>query len=220
MSFIERIIGTFTNPDKAMADVCKEPRWEEALLIVGLLAVFAALSGYMGSKHISFTGEIPGGVDASMMNTITMITTVVGGLLGPFITWIVATVILFLLAMAFGGEGKLTSLLTGIGYSFIVKIIFVIISMLLLTQAPYLAVEYSSNAAAIIQAQAPYTSSMFVIASSIVGLIGLLWSCLIGVFALKHCQKLSLKSAAIVMIIPLAIYIIITYGLMILSMIK
>lgn len=217
MNFIERITGVITSPDKAMQDICKEPRWEEALVIVGLLAIFSAISGYLAGTHITFTGEIQG-MDASMMNTITLITTVVSGLIMPFVVWIVATLVLFLLAMAFGGDGKFTSLLTGIGYSFVVKIFFAIIAMLILTQAPYITLEYSQSATEMIAAQEPYTSSILVLASNVILLIGLLWSCWIGIHALKHCQKLSFKSAAIVVIIPLAIYLIISYGMMFVTM--
>lgn len=217
MNFIERITGTITSPDKTMADVCKEPRWEEALVIVGLLAILSAIYGYLQGTHMVFTGSVQG-MDASMMNTITLITTVVSGLIMPVIVWIVATVVLFLIAMALGGDGKFSSLLTGIGYSFIVKIFFTIIAMLVLTQAPYVTIEYTQSTTDMLAAQAPYTSSIFVLASNAILLIGLLWSCWIGILALKHCQKLSMKSAAIAVIIPLVLYLIITYGMMFVTM--
>lgn len=215
MNFIERLIGTITSPGKTMEDVCKEPRWEEALVIVGLYAIFTAVMMYLSTSHIQYISDIPG------MQQLTLISTVIMGLLYPVIGWIVSTVVLFLLAMALGGEGKFTSLLTAIGYSELVKIFAVILGIILLTQAPYLTIEVSqSNPMASVTAAAEYSKNIFVVASNIVGLLGLLWSCAIGIFALKSCQKLSLKSAAIVVIVPLVLYIAITYGAMILSLLQ
>lgn len=211
MNFIERIIGTITSPDKTMADICKEPKWEEALVIVGLYAIITAVYMFMYNSHITYVSDVPG------MAQITLIMTVVMGLIMPLIGWVISTAVLFLLAMAFGGEGKFTSLLTGIGYSELVKIFAVIITIGLITQAPYLTIEMSqSNPMASVSAAAEFTSNIFVLISQVVFLLGLIWSCIIGIFALKNCQKLSFKSAAIVVIVPLVIYIVIQYGALLL----
>ena len=211
MNFIERIIGTITNPDKTMADVCKEPRWEEGLVIVGLYAILTAVYMFLYNSHITYVSDVPG------LEQITLITTIIMGLLMPLIGWIISTAVLFLLAMAFGGEGKFTTLLSGIGLSELVKIFAVIIAAILITQAPYLTIEMSqSNPMASMTAAAEFTSNIFVLVSQVVFLLGLLWSCLIGIFALKHCQKLSFKSAAIVVLVPTIIYIVIQYGALLL----
>lgn len=217
MNFIERIIGTITSPDKAMADVCKEPRWEEALVIVGIYAVVFALFSYLSTAHIHmvYETEVPG------MATITAVMTILVGLLTPLIYWVIITVILFLIAMAFGGDGKFTTLLTGIGFSELVKIIAVVLAIILMTQAPYITVQISqSNPLGSLSQMGDYNKNIFVIASQIVMLLGLIWSCIIGVFALKNCQKLSLKSAALVVGIPAVLYIVIAYSTMILMMLK
>ncbi|CAJ36784.1 Yip1 family protein [Methanocella arvoryzae] len=211
MNFIERVIGTITNPDKTMADVCKEPKWEEALVIVGLYAIITAVYMYLYNSHVSYASDMPG------LEQITMISTIIMGLVMPLVGWLISTAVLFLLAMAFGGEGKFTSLLTGIGYSELIKIFAVIISAILITQAPYIIVELSdTNPMASVEAAAEFSANIFVLASQIVFLLGLIWSCIIGIFALKHCQKLSFKSAAIVVLVPTIIYIVIQYGTLLL----
>ncbi|WP_424358836.1 YIP1 family protein [Methanocella sp. MCL-LM] len=211
MNFIERIIGTITSPDKTMADVCKEPRWEEGLVIVGLYAILTAVYMFLYNSHITYVSDVPG------LEQITLITTIIMGLVMPLIGWIISTAVLFLLAMAFGGEGKFTTLLSGIGFSELVKIFAVVIAAILITQAPYLTIEMSqSNPMASMTAAAEFTSNIFVLVSQVVFLLGLLWSCLIGIFALKHCQKLSFKSAAIVVLVPTIIYIVIQYGALLL----
>jgi len=212
MNFIERIIGVITNPGKTMEDICKEPRWEEALIIVGVYAIITAVMMYMSSSHISYISDVQG------MAEITMIMTIVMGLVLPLIGWVISTVVLFLLAMAFGGDGKFTTLLTAIGFSELVKILAVIVSIILLTQAPYLTIEISqSNPMASVTAASEYSKNIFVLAGNIIFLLGLIWSCVIGIFALQRCQKLSFKSAAIVVLVPMVIYIVIQYGAMLLA---
>lgn len=211
MNFLERIIGTIVNPDKTMEDIAKEPRWEEALVIVGIYAVLFAIYSYLQTSHIiyEYVGiEMPAG-----MATITAVTTVVEGLLMPFIFLVIIAVVLHLLAMAFGGSGKFMAVLTAIGYSTLVKIFFVILAILLLTQAPYVTIQYDvNNPFAMLSNMKAFTDNIYVVAGSLVVLVGLIWSCLIGIFGLKHTEKLSFTSAAIVVGVPALIYIAITYG--------
>ncbi|HMK45505.1 MAG TPA: Yip1 family protein [Methanocella sp.] len=220
MNFMERIIGTITSPDKAMEDVAKEPRWEEALVIMGVYAVIYALYAYLYSTHTKYvyTTNTPG-IEA--MGPITVISTIVAGLIMPLIYWLIATVVLFLLSMAFGGEGKFTTLLTGIGFSNLVKIFAIIIALILATQAPYITITMDpSNPLGAVSQATSLGTNIYMIASQIVLLLGLIWSCIIGIFGLKHCQKLSFRSAAIVVGIPAVIYIIISYSAMFLMMLK
>jgi hypothetical protein len=137
--------------------------------------------------------------------------TVVTGLILPFILWVIIAAVLYLFAMVFGGEGKFLALLSCIGYSQLPKIFVTLILLVLLTQAPVITYEISSSGQTTIL-DGGTSSSLLTIAQQIVGLIGLLWSCLIGVFAVKYILKLSTKSAALVVGVPLVLYLVITYG--------
>jgi hypothetical protein len=211
MNFIERITGLFTSPDKTMGDIAKEPRIEEAAVIVAIYAIIAAVSAFITSSHIKYVFT-----DSALegMTGIMTIITVIAALIMPFIFWVIITAVLYLFSMVFGGEGKFLTLLAGIGYSQLPKILTAIILALLLTQAPIITMEISSSGQTRIVdgGDGGQFSSPLGIFQQVVGLIGLLWSCLIGMFALKHILKLSTKTAAIVVGVPLVLYLALSFG--------
>lgn len=211
MNFIQRIIGLFTSPDKTMADIAKEPRIEEAAVVVTLYAIVSAISTYIATSHIKYVFTDPA---LEGMTGIMTIVSVAMGLIVPFILWVIVTAVLYLFSMVFGGEGKFLALLTGIGYSQLPKILATIVLAALLTQAPVLTYEISSTGQTTLldgPEGGRLTDPMSILQQA-VGLIGLLWSCLIGIFAVKHVLKLSTKSAAIVVGVPLVLYLIFTFG--------
>lgn len=211
MNFIERIVGLFTSPDKTMGDIAKEPRIEEAAVIVALYAIVSAISTYIASSHIKYVFTDP--ALEGMAGIMTIMSAVIG-LIAPFILWVIVTAVLYLFSMVFGGEGKFMALLTGIGYSQLPKIFATIILAVLLTQAPVLTYEISSSGQTRLldgDGGGQLSDPMSILQQA-VGLIGLLWSCLMGIFAVKHVLKLSTKSAAIVVGLPLVLYLIFTFG--------
>ncbi|MCD1294380.1 hypothetical protein CUJ83_05125 [Methanocella sp. CWC-04] len=219
MNFNERIIGMFTKPDETIKDIIKEPRIEEALVVVGVYAIFAMIVAYISASHINYIYDMPGMSDMGALRTITTITSLVFGFLTPIIGWPIVTGILHLFSMVFGGDGKFyPNMLTAIGYTDVVKIIFVIVSIILLTQTPYVTLEISqSNPTGTISALNELYGNVFYIASTIVGLLGLLWSCWLGVLAIKNGEKLSMTQALIVVGVPLVLYLAFTYGGMLLT---
>jgi hypothetical protein len=205
MNFIERVTGLLTNPDKAQEDVAKEPRIEEAVVVVAIYAVLYAIFTYVQTTRINYVFT-----DANMPNTSGLMTivSVVTGLIMPFIAWIIVSVLLYLFSMVFGGEGKFTHVLTAIGYSTLPKFFAVILGILLLTQAAPVTVEISSsNPLSSATAAAQFYKQPVVMISSLLLLIGVIWSSVIGMFGIKHTEKLSFNQAAIVVGIPLALYV-------------
>lgn len=221
MKFMERITSLLVKPDEAMKDITNEPRIEEALVIVGIYAILVMLNTYIAATHIKYTYDIPGMEQVAGLQTITTIVTLIAGLVVPLIAWPIIAGGLHLFSMAFGGSGKFyPHILTSIGYSELVKIFAVIVAILLLTQAPVITVELSSSSlTAATSAAKQLYSNPFYILSNLVMLIGLLWSCYLGALAIKHGEKLSMTSALIVVGVPLVIYVVISYGSMLLSFI-
>jgi len=213
MSFVDRIIGVFVNPDKTMGDIANKPRIQEALLIVGIYAVLGLVSTYVLSSHITFVYGIAGSSQSRLqiIQTMSVIIRFVEGFLAPLILWLVITGILHVFAMLFGGKGKYyPQMLTALGFTDVVKIIAIIIAILLYTRLPYVTVDITStNAFAIISAvsSTAITQSIYHKAGSIIMLLGVMISSLLGVFAVKNGEKLTLVQSAIVVGIPLLIYV-------------
>ncbi len=175
MKFVERLTGILVKPGETMKDIIKEPRIEEALVIVGIYAILSMLSAYVASTHINYIYDIPGTDAMSGLRSIMTIVTLVFGLIMPFISWMIISGILHLFSMAFGGSGKFyPPIVTGIGYSDIVKIFAVIIAIVLLTQTPVITMEISSstNLSNISSMTKDLYSSPFYILSQIVVLCG------------------------------------------------
>lgn len=215
MKFGERIIGMIIKPDETTKDISNEPRIEEALVIVGVYAILSMLSAYISSTHIKLIYNIPEVGQLSGIQTIVMLFTIIGSLLWPLIVWPVVTGILHIFAMMYGGNGKFyPQMMTVIGYTGLVKIFAVVISMLLLTQAPIVTLEITQQglSTSVQGVASDFYSSPFYLASTIVSLLGLLWSCVLGVFAIKNGEKLNITSATIIVGISLAVYLILTYG--------
>lgn len=221
MKFTERLAGMLVKPGETMKDIIKEPRIEEALVIVGIYAIFVMISTYVAASHIKYTYEIPGMEAAGAIQTFTTIFTLVMGLVMPLIGWPIAAGILHLFSMAFGGTGKFyPPIMTAIGYTDLVKIFAVIISIVLMTQAPVVSMVISSSSLTGVQSMLSelYTNP-FYIASNIVMLLGLIWSCYQGALAIKEGEKLTMTQALIVVGVPLIIYIAFSYGTMLLGLI-
>ena len=106
MDFIEKIIETIKDPKSAMKYISEQPMIEEAVAIVGIYAVLSALAGYVQSYKVTAIYEGFENMPSSLQS-ITTIFTVVGGLAGAFIIWLVGAGIIHLISMALGGEGKL-----------------------------------------------------------------------------------------------------------------
>ena len=215
MNFIDRITGIFVKPDKTMEDIVNKPLIEEALVIVGIYAILVMLNSYILTSHITYIYNI-GGASQSRLNSVSAVTTIVqllSSLILVLLLWPIVTVILHVLALFFGGKGKLyPQMLTAIGYTDIVKIITYLISIILFTQLPYATITISNtNVLSILSSvtsNAVYQSGFYK-AGIIITLLGVILSSILGVFAVKNGEKLSLMTAAIVVGIPLAIYVII-----------
>ncbi|HMK45759.1 MAG TPA: YIP1 family protein [Methanocella sp.] len=215
MSFVDRIIGVFANPDKTMGDIADKPHIQEALLIVGVYAVLGLVSSYVSSSHITFVYSIAGSSQSRLqtIQTISVIIRFIDGFIAPLILWLVITGILHGFAMLFGGKGKYyPQMLTALGYTDVIKIIAIIITILLYTQLPNVTVDITStNTFAIISSVSAtaITQSIYHKAGSIIMLLGVIASSLLGVFAIKNGEKLTLTKSAIVVGVPLLIYLII-----------
>lgn len=215
MNYIDRIMGMFINPVGSMKDVVKDPRIEEALVIVGIYAIFSMVKSYVQTSHIQMVYNIAGADQTGLIQSIGVVMSLVFGFISPLICWPIITGILHAFSLMFGGEGKFyPQMMTAVGYTTIVKIVTVVIGILLLTQAPVVTMVISEqNALASTQSvTSAFYSSPYYVAATLVMMLGVVWSSLICVFAIKEGEKLSLASSAIVVGVPLVVYILFTYG--------
>lgn len=204
MDFIERVTGMFTKPEETIKDILKEPRTEEPLVIIGIYGIIAVLSAI--ASYIHSGGSLP-------------ILSAVFTLILAFVGWAIATGVVHVLALFLGGQGKYNpDMLNAIGYTYIVKYIPAIISLVLVFFTPVIAMPATpqiTDASQVKEAMQPYIAlleqSLFnpvAILSMVISYLGLIWSCYLGTIAVKNGEKVSKITSYIAVFVPMAIYII------------
>lgn len=188
-----------------MKSIAEQPMIEEAVAIVGIYAVLSALVGYVQSYKVSYIYEGFENMPSSLPSMMAIFA-VVGGLVGAFIVWLVGAVIIHLISMALGGEGKLyPQMMTVVGYSMIPMILAGIISFVLLFMLEPMTITISrTNPMAIKELY----NNPYIIASSIIGLIMQIWFSIILFFGIQSAHKLTPAKSAIAAGIPLAVIVI------------
>lgn len=202
MSFIEKIAETIKNPKNAMKSIAEQPMIEEAVAIVGIMAILGAIAAYVRSyKLVIIIENMPPSVQSIMT-----ITSIVFAVVGLFLIWLVGSGILHFISMILSGEGKFyPQMMTVVGYSMVPLIFADLISLaLLLMMEPTTVVMSPTNPMAVKEIY----SNPYIIGSSIIGTIMQVWASIILFFGVQSAHKLTPVKSAIVAGIPLAISII------------
>ena len=152
------------------------------------------------------------------MGEIVAVSTVIGAFIGIMFFWLIGSAIFYLLSMAFKGAGGYSRTLEFVGYGFIPQIFG---SLLTLVMALYylpmvdVPIVNSFTDPAVVQnavTRLMHDSAMveFTKVSAVIAVIFLLWSANIWIYAIKYARNLTIKHAAITILLPVIIYIIYT----------
>lgn len=208
MGFLKRIIDTLKRPKEAMRDISNTPLIEEAVMIVGIYALFSAAELYVRSSKIVLVTEI----NFEFARTLVVVTAIFSG----FVTWFILTGIIHNISLAIGGKGRFyPHMMVLLGYAMIPLIFSTILSMFIVytTVPTILSVNPSESQKMLeeVQSSTPY------IASTLINYIAWIWSLLIISFGLQIHQKLSKEKALIIVTVPLGLWLVLSqlvkYGL-------
>ena len=207
MNFGEKITGIINNPKETMKNIAQEPLIEEAVMIVGILAIISAIAAYIQSYKINIVFEnVTPEMEAFLPDkSTTMMIGIVSALAGIFIMWLIGTGIIHFISKAFGGEGKFSpNLITAAAYSMIPQIIGIVLTVALyLIMDPVTVTMDMTNPRSGTGMTNPFLYEM-----TIINLILMLWAGLIFFFGVQSVHKISSDKSAIAVGIPLAISII------------
>ncbi|NJD53615.1 MAG: YIP1 family protein [Candidatus Methanoperedens sp.] len=198
MGFIKRIIDTLKRPKEAMREISNIPLIEEAVMIVGIYALFSAADLYVRSSRIVLVTE----TNLEFAQIIGVIT----GILAAFITWLILTGIIHNISLAIGGKGRFyPHMMVLVGYAMLPLTFSAILSTLIIYSTGSNIVNVnpfnSQQMLEEIQNSTPYVASEFI------SYIAWIWSFLIISFGIQLHQKLSKKSALITVAIPLGLWL-------------
>ncbi len=202
MNLMERITGMITRPKETIEDISENPYIEEAVLVVGITAVFYAISAYlMQSKIIYDYGDMDvGGMETFKL--ITTVTPIIFALIGVFVMWVIAAGIVHLISVALGGEGKFIQMLVVYGYAYIPIIISTVVGIILMNFVDPITITISSTGAAD-SSMADFMSNPLYQASLASGTLLKLWSIGLVFMGVRHIHGLSGNRALIAVALPL-----------------
>ncbi len=215
VSMIQNIIDMLTRPDALFQEKIKsEEGLKTPFLFVAVVGIISALYGYMAgsltSRMFAFAG--------AGMSEIVAVSSVVGAFIGVILFWLIGSAIFYLISMAFKGTGGFNRTLEFVGYGFIPQIFGSLVTLIMavyylpMVQVP---VVNSFQDPGVIQnavSHLMHDSAMmeFTKVSAVIAIIFLMWSASIWIHAIKYARNLSIKNAAITILLPVIIYIIYT----------
>ena len=215
VSMIQNIIDVVTRPDALFQEKSKsEEDLKTPFLFVAVVGIISALYGYMVG---SLTSRMFASAGAGM-SEIVAVSSVVGPFIGVMLFWLIGSAVFYLISMAFKGTGVFNRTLEFVGYGFIPQIFGSLVTLIMavyylpMIQVP---VVNSFQDPVIIQnavSHLMHDSAMieFTKVSAVIAIIFLIWSASIWIHAIKYARNLSIKHAAVTVLLPVIVYIIYT----------
>ena len=173
------------------------------LIIIAILAIIGAISAFILTQGIM--EALP--EEAAAVAGIGAAFGAIAAFVVTFIMWIVYSGIFYLISMAFHGEGDFKRVLEFVSYGYIPSIASSLIGTYF-TSRVYSNIDWSVQDPQLLQEALLSDTSLQV--SGIIGILFLLWSANIWIFAMVHSRNLSVKDAAITVGVPILIYILYT----------
>ncbi len=202
MNLMERITGMITRPKETIKDISENPYIEEAVLIVGITAVFYAISAYLMQSKIIYDYVDMDISDLATLKLITTVTPIIMALIGVFVMWVIAAGVVHLISVALGGEGKFIQMLVVYGYAYIPIIISTVVGIILMNFVDPITITVSSTGAAN-NSMADFMSNPLYQASLVSGTLLKLWSIGLVFMGVRHIHGLSGNRALIAVALPL-----------------
>ncbi|TGC09693.1 YIP1 family protein [Methanolobus halotolerans] len=169
------------------------------LIIVTILAIVGAISAFIISQSV--IEALP--PEASAFAGIGAAFGAIAAFIMTFIMWVIYSGIFYLISMVFNGEGSFKRVLEFVSYGFIPSIISSAISTYY-TSRIYSNIDWSADPQVLQEALLSDPSLQI---AGIIGILFLLWSANIWIFAIVHSRNLSVKDAAITVGIPILLYV-------------
>ncbi|WP_214021566.1 YIP1 family protein [Methanoculleus sp.] len=181
-------------------------------------ALIALVVGLIGAVSAALTANLIVGIlpaEAQAFGVLMVGFSVVGGVIGGFLGWIVYGFVFYLVSMVFKGQGDLKRTLEFTGYGFLPQVFGGIIGAVLSYQLLSGLTIPTATAPEEIQAVTENLTSVLVTdpLAQVAGLVStlfLIWSANIWIFGMKYARNLSTRDAALTVGIPVGLFILYT----------
>lgn len=200
MSLVSNITGMIVSPGQTIEKIAEKPYIEEAVMIVGIVAILSGISGYLALNIFSFDFGDMSPDEIKLVNTIIFVSSVVGPIITIMVMWIIATGVVHLISVALGGEGKFTQMLVIYGYANIPILIGVIIGVILMMFIEPITISISAGSPDVMGG---LISNPYHMSSIIISYLMKLWSIGLVFMGVKCVHSLTSGKALIAVAIPL-----------------
>lgn len=184
----------------------EEIEWKNPLIIMILMAIVGAIATYntmmstlqsvMSLDFLEGAGKI-----------IIIIVLIIVSIIGVVFSWLLYTVVFYVISILFSGEGDFKRLMEFVSYGFIPSIISSMISAYY-TSKVFSNIDFTSIDPQAIQDIILSDPTMKI--ASALGIIFTLWSANIWLFGVKHARNLTLKNAIITVGVPIGLSLLYT----------
>lgn len=213
-------ITALFRPDEFFGEHSNE---EAALgLPLGIVCIYSLLSAVAGYQMAALMAPM---YDVALEGYGGVITIfgAIGGFIGGIIVWILASVIFYLISMAFHGEGSVKKVLEAVGYGMAPLIAAAAIGIAYLVmigdQVVAPVIHDIMDPTAVEQATELFLNQPvmadFTLLQTFLSVVFMIWAANIWYYGIRHARNLTTRDAGITVIIPVVIYLIIviaSYG--------
>ncbi|AKB25150.1 Yip1 domain protein [Methanosarcina sp. MTP4] len=187
-----------------------EVSFKYPLLIMLVISIFAIGSSFLVMNKLK--EFLPSDMDSSISATVMSIGVIggiVGGLIGTFLNWFILAGILYSISYVFASKGSFKRTLEFVGYGFVPQIFSSFIS-LVVTYVLVSSVDFSAQDPQLMAQgmEQMFSNNPLFYTSQIIGILCLLLSAYIWIFALLHARNMSFKNAALTVCIPAGLSIV------------
>lgn len=202
------ILDVLLNPEgffRARAD--KVPALMVPVLLVLITGIVGAVTAYL-----TMTAMLPAlPAEAQGIVSIIGIATAVGTVVFSLIIWALQALVFYALSSFYRGSGDMKKSLEAVGYGYVPLIVSALIGLALtysfLSSFTFPAIDFTDPAAAA-AFQTMVQTSPLIQAGQVLGVIFLVWAANIWIYGMKYARGLTTRDAAIVVGVPVVLYIV------------
>ncbi|AKB84254.1 YIP1 family protein [Methanococcoides methylutens] len=198
------ITQVLTNPNAFFAEKTRtEVEMKTPILIILVIAVLGAINAAIMTQKIMEI--LP--PEAAAFAGIGAIAGAIGAFISSFIMWIIYSGVFYAISSILGGEGTFKRVLEVIAYGFIPSIASGIIGIIVMVTS-FSVENFDMQNPELLEQAIVNDPTMRM--SVLIGIIFTLWSANIWIFGLVHARNMSVKNAAISVLVPVGLYILYT----------
>lgn len=183
---------------------------------LGIVCVYALLSGIAGYQMAVLMAPMYE-IIAEGYGEIIAIFGAIGGFIGAALTWVIISVIFFLLSMLFRGEGSMKKVLEVVGYGFTPLIAVAGIGVAYLAMIAdqiqvtivYDIMDPGAIEAAVEEFMTQPAMQEYTLLITVISVIFTIWAANIWYYGIRHARNLTARDAGITVLVPVAIYLIV-----------